>query len=126
MAEEKQTAESTEAEATEDVSLLDQIMQQTKIKESDETFGLAKRGVEVFLNEIIKGSKYEERVEKALVDTVIAEIDAKISKQLDAIMHNEKFQQLESAWRGLKLVVDRTNFRENIELALLYQNISRA
>lgn len=111
------------AAAVSEVSLLDQIMEETRIKPDDATFDVAKRGVEVFISELIRSSRYEEKVEKDLVDLVIAEIDAKLSKQLDEVMHNEKFQQLESAWRGLKLVVDRTNFRENIEIGLL--NISK-
>lgn len=108
-----------EQEVGEKVSLLDEIMVQTKIRDDDETYELAKKGIAVFLSEIIKSAKHEQRVEKALVDLVIAEIDAKISSQLDEILHAEKFQELESAWRGLKLVVDRTNFRENIELSLM-------
>ncbi len=122
-AEEKQEGNAAAEAQAEEVSLLDQIMQETKIKPQDESYEVAKKGVELFLSEIIKSSRYEERVEKALVDQVIAEIDQKLSKQLDAIMHNPKFQQLESAWRGLKLVVDRTNFRENIEVGML--NVSK-
>jgi type VI secretion system protein ImpC len=50
---------------------------------------------------------------------MIAELDAKISKQLDAVLHQKAFQQLESAWRGLKFAVDRTDFRENIRIELV-------
>ena len=103
--------------------LLDQIMKETRIPPDDESYGIAKRGVEVFLSEIIKNSRYEQRVEKALVDQVIAEIDHKLGEQLDEVLHNEQFQALESAWRGLKMLVERTNYRENIEIALL--NVSR-
>ena len=49
----------------------------------------------------------------------IAEIDRKLSAQLDEILHHPKIQKLESAWRGLKLVVDRTDFRENTQIVLL-------
>ena len=49
----------------------------------------------------------------------IAEIDEKISTQIDEILHHPDFQKLESAWRGLKFVVDRTDFRENIQLEVL-------
>ena len=103
--------------------LLDQIMKETRIPPDDESYDIAKRGVEVFLSEIIKNSRYEQRVEKALVDQVIAEIEYKLGKQLDEVLHNEQFQALESAWRGLKMLVDRTNYRENIEIAVL--NVSR-
>jgi type VI secretion system protein ImpC len=119
MAESELKSEAVEAEGVLEESLLGQIMEKTKIKETDEVYPLAKKGVELFLSEIISSSRYDQRVEKALVDQVIAEIDAKLSRQLDAIMHNEDFQKLESSWRGLKLVVDRTNFKENIELVMM-------
>lgn len=115
----KQKGDAAAAESTEDESILNQIMVETKISEGDESYDIAKKGIEIFLSEIIKSSRYEERVEKALVDDVIAEIDARLSTQLDEVMHDPKLQQLESAWRGLKMLVDRTNFRENIEIGVI-------
>ena len=50
---------------------------------------------------------------------MIAEIDAKVSKQLDQILHAPEFQKIESAWRGLKFAIDRIEFRENIRCELL-------
>ncbi len=50
---------------------------------------------------------------------MIAEIDNKLSLQLDAILHQQEFQKLESGWRSLKFLVDRTNFRENIKVEIL-------
>lgn len=37
----------------------------------------------------------------------IARIDALISAQVNAILHHSEFQQLESSWRGLKLLWDK-------------------
>ena len=34
-------------------SLLDQIMQETRLKPSDEGYGIAKRGVEAFISELL-------------------------------------------------------------------------
>jgi type VI secretion system protein ImpC len=50
---------------------------------------------------------------------MIAELDAKLSAQLDEVLHNEAFQKIESAWTGLKYLVDKTNFRENIKLEIM-------
>jgi len=47
-----------------------------------------------------------------------SEIKAKIGMQLDEILHHSDFQSMESAWTGLKLLVDGTNFRENIKIIL--------
>ena len=54
---------------------------------------------------------------------MIVRLDEKISHQVDEILHNDKFQEMESAWRGLKLLIDRTDFRENIKIEVL--NVSK-
>ncbi len=43
----------------------------------------------------------------------------RLSATLDAILHHPAFRSLESAWRSLRFVVDRIDFRENIKLQLL-------
>lgn len=73
----------------------------------------------VFLSAVHEQGTPVEKVDKVLLDSLIGQIDQKISLQLDAIMHHPKLQELESAWRGLKFVVDRTNFRKNIKLEVL-------
>ncbi len=40
------------------------------------------------------------------VAALIAGIDELLARQLDAILHHSDFKQLESAWRGLQLLVD--------------------
>nr|WP_297323356.1 type VI secretion system contractile sheath large subunit [uncultured Bartonella sp.] len=41
---------------------------------------------------------------------MIAELDRKISLQVNQILHDKQFQAVEAAWRGLKFVVERTDF----------------
>ncbi len=118
-AEQKEQVEAPEAEE----SLLDAILQETRIKPTDEGYSVAKRGVEALLAELVAPGKEAVPVSKALIDDMIAEIDQKLSRQLDEILHHPEFQKLESAWRGLKLLVDRTDFRENIKIELL--NVSK-
>jgi type VI secretion system protein ImpC len=113
------TAKATEGE----VSLLDEILQETKLKPSEEGYSIAKRGVEAFITELLSPGRKEARVHQAIINEMIAEIDRKLSLQLDAVLHNSTFQQFESAWRGLKFLVDRTNFRENIKVEIL--NVSK-
>jgi len=64
-----------------------------------------------------------QRVDKVLVDQMIGELDRKLSNQVNEILHHEQFQKLESAWRGLKFLVDKTNFRRNIKIEVL--NVSK-
>lgn len=100
-------------------SILDQIIAHTNIQAEDETYAIAKRGVSAFIEELMKPEREKEAVKKSLVDKMIAEIDQKISGQMDAIIHNDSFKEIESAWKGLKLLVDRTDFNENIRIEIL-------
>lgn len=105
--------------ATTELSLLDDILSETKLAPTDEGYEVAKRGVQAFIAELLAPNRASDKVDKAFADALIAEIDAKLSKQLDEILHNPAFQKLESAWRGLKFTIDRTDFRENIKIELL-------
>ena len=112
--------QSVSVEAAAETSLLDQVMAQTRMLPADEGYGVAKQGVAAFIAEILNSSDDSPAVNKSLVDSMIVELDRKISHQVDEILHETSFQQLESAWRGLKLLVDRTDFRENIQLDVLH------
>ncbi len=113
--------EAQEAEAPE--SLLDDIVQATRLKPSDEAYAVTRQGVQAFIDELLKPGREELKISPTMVDEMIADVDRKLSAQVDAIMHNEEFQKLESAWRSLKYLVDNTDFRENIKIEML--NVSK-
>lgn len=124
MAEEQKDQVQQQAEAAEgEVSLLDEIVQATRLKPDDEAYSLTKAGVEAFIDEMIKPGRAGQKIGAAIVDEMIAEVDNKLSSQLSAILHNEDFQKLESSWRSLKFMIDRTDFRENIKVSLM--NVSK-
>lgn len=104
-------------------SLVEEILLETKLKPTDEGYDVAREGMRELIALLATPEKKGERVQQKIVDEMIAEIDSKMSRQLDQILHNPQFQSMESAWRGLKLVVDRTDFRENVKLELL--NVSK-
>ncbi len=101
-------------------ALLDQIMAETMLVPTQEGYQVAKQGVAAFISEILKSNEPDQLINKHRVDQMIAEVDRLLSKQMDAILHHPDFQQLESAWRGLQLLVERTDFRENIKLEVLH------
>jgi type VI secretion system protein ImpC len=75
--------------------------------------------VSVFLDLLKANSQKVERLNKGLLDEHIANLDAQISRQLDAVMHHPDFQRVESTWRGVKSLVDQTDFRQNVRIELL-------
>lgn len=121
MAEEREQEKpvSVEEKTAEAPSLLDDIVTATRLKPKDEGYSLAKKGVEALVSQLVEPGRKVDKVSKALVDEMIAEIDQKLSLQVDAVLHHAELQKLESAWRGLKYLVDKTDFRENIRLELL-------
>lgn len=101
-------------------SLLDAIMAQTRIEPESEGYDVARQGVAAFITSLLQSGDKQEPVNKLAVDRMIAELDAKMSKQMDAIQHNNIFQERESFWRSVKTTVDRTDFRENIKIHVLH------
>ncbi len=121
MAEEQK--EQQQEQTSQEGSLLDQILEQSKMKPSDEGYALTKRGVQAFIDELLKPTRAEAGVSPQMVDEMITDLDKKLSGQMDAILHNEEFKKLESSWRSLKFLVDRTDFRENTKIEML--NVSK-
>lgn len=75
--------------------------------------------VSVFLDLLKRSAQKVERLDKTLLDEHIAQLDGQISCQLDAIMHHPDFQRVESTWRGVKSLIDQTDFRRNVRIELL-------
>lgn len=113
-------AEQIRGGASTSISLLDDIMAQARMTPVDEGYGVAKQGVAALIANILDSGAGSERVNKALVDSMIVELDKKLSQQMDQLLHAQPLQELESSWRSLKLLVDRTDFRENIKIQLLH------
>ncbi len=57
------------------------------------------------------------------IEGIIAEIDRKLTEQVNLILHNPEFQQLESAWRGLHYLVNNTETDEMLKVRVM--NISK-
>ncbi|MCD6025561.1 MAG: impC [Solimicrobium sp.] len=121
--EQKQTVTTNVEETKSGASLLDQLIESARIKPGDEAYSITKQGVQEFISQLLEPQRATERVTAATVDDMIAELDQKLCKQVDVILHHADFQKLESAWRSLRFLVDRTNFRENVKIQLL--NVSK-
>jgi type VI secretion system protein ImpC len=59
----------------------------------------------------------------ATIKGLIAEIDQKLTQQINLVLHHAEFQQLESAWRGLNYLVNNTETDEMLKIKVL--NVSK-
>jgi type VI secretion system protein ImpC len=104
-------------------SLIDQLLETTKVRPGDDSYSVTKQGIQSFITTLLDPSRQTDRVTAALADEMIADLDKKLSRQVDQILHDKAFQKLESSWRSLKFLIDRTNFRENIKIQVM--NVSK-
>src|SRR4030095_7090547 len=58
------------------------------------------------------------------IERIIAEIDKKLTEQINKILHHEDYQKLESAWRGLHYLVNNTETDEMLKISVM--NASKA
>ena len=77
-----------------------------------------KNALSEFISRI--GSEHSiERINGALIDSYIKQIDEAISAQMDEIIHHQDFQELESSWRGLQHLMQNTQFSKPVKIELL-------
>src|SRR5262245_21266430 len=58
------------------------------------------------------------------IEKIIAEIDKKLTEQVNKILHHEDYQKLEGAWRGLHYLVNNTETDEMLKIRVI--NASKA
>ncbi len=75
--------------------------------------------LQVLLKFVTAQTNTVKRIDRVLLDGFIARIDEMLSDQLNTVMHNPAFQQVESRWSSLRYLVERTDFKSNIKLEIL-------
>ncbi len=115
----KQEAQAQEAEATEEVSFLEQAIGATKQTPRDETEELLK----TLTKEALDGTVKWDKNLTVTINSAIAAIDKVMSKQLAAIMQHEKLQKLEGSWRGLHHLVMNSETSSQLKIRML--NLSK-
>src|SRR5882724_11608746 len=120
MAEAKGAPSAAAATTTEAApGLLDQIISNTKQTEPDRAQDLVKTLVE----QALAGTVTFDRNLTRTFDKAVKAIDAKMSEQLNAIMHDPKFLKLEGSWRGLHYLVQNSETGTSLKLRVL--NLSK-
>lgn len=110
----KEVAQQATAAAGE--SLLETAIAATKQTERDR----AQELLRTLTEEALRGTvSFDKDVMRSL-NAAIAGLDAKISKQLAAVMHHPKFQKLEGSWRGLHHLVMNSETGEQLKIRVLH------
>ena len=114
----------TEFAGSDFASLLEKEFKPRNEKARDEVKVAVKTLAEEILKETFKGVKTVSADAVHTIEAIIAELDKKLTAQVNAIMHHEDFQKLEGTWRGLSYLVNNTETDEMLKIKVL--NVSKS
>lgn len=100
-------------------TLLDQAISATRQTEPER----AQELLRTLTEEALKGTVTYDRNLTATLNQAIKVIDEQLSRQLAAIMHHEKFRQLEGSWRGLHHLISNTETSAMLKIRVM--NVSK-
>ena len=123
-AEQKQAAEAPSAEpkpaAEAETTLLDQILKANRVGEAEpEVRKYHSDLVGQLVEDIMAGEMKVSADTEMMINDRIAEIDALLSDQVNAIMHHPDFQALEASWRGLHYLVHESETSPTLQIRVL-------
>ncbi len=91
---------------------------------TDEAKSAVEQAVKTLAEQALSNTKLLGSDVIASIQAIVAEIDKKLSEQINAIMHHPDFQKLEGAWRGLHHLVNNTETDEMLKIRVM--NISKS
>ena len=103
-----------------EVGLLDQVIGATRQTDRDR----AEELIRALTEEALKGTVTFDKNLVVTFNRAIAEIDRKLSEQLNKVMHHERFLKLEGSWRGLHYLVSNSETSSSLKIRML--QISKA
>ena len=108
---------------TRELTLLDQIVEEGRVGKDATQKARGKDMLTQLASELAAGTMTVGKSNELMINARIAQIDALVSKQLNAILHHPEFQKLEGTWRGLRYLLANTQTSENLKIKLL--NVSK-
>jgi type VI secretion system protein ImpC len=92
-----------------EASILDQIIEESRVAQSDQEKSRARDIISELVSQVLEGEVIVSENLAASLDARVAELDRLISEQLSEVMHAPEFQALESAWTGLHYLCKQTS-----------------
>src|SRR4051812_542848 len=113
-------AEVGTVEATE----FDSLLRKEFKPKTDEAKEAVERAVRTLAEQALSQTKLISGDTIKSIEAIIAQLDKKLTEQVNLILHHPDFQKLEGAWRGLSYLVNNTETDEMLKIR--FMNISKA
>lgn len=123
MADTLQATQAGAATTTLEVNEFEALLNKEFKPKSSEAESAVKSAVQTLAAQALQGAKQMSGDAVEYIEELIAELDRKLSTQLNAVIHHEDFKQLESAWRGLNYLVMNTETGNQLKIRVM--NISK-
>src|SRR5581483_2452460 len=99
--------------------LLDEIVEEGRLGADTAAKERGKNLVKEFVAQVLDGSMTIAKDAEMMINARIAQIDHRLSIQLNEILHHPSFQKLEGSWRGLKHLVDQSETGTMLKIRVL-------
>jgi len=119
MAEKKQAAKQQAATEQAETSEFGSLLSKQFRPKTDRAAEEIESAVQTLAEYALKDTKLVSTDAVASIEAMIAQIDKKLTAQVNQIMHHEDFQALESAWRGLHYMVNNTETDESLKIKVM-------
>jgi len=116
--EEKEELQPSEAVAIEP-SEFDALLKKEFKPKSDHAKEAIKSAVQTLAEQALSETALISEDAVSSIEAIIAEIDRKLSEQINLIMHHEDFKALEGTWRGMHYLVNNTETDEMLKIRVL-------
>ncbi len=117
------TPQATTTETTGQLSEFESMLTQEFKPRSDERKTAVEAAVRTLATQALSQAKLVSGDSVRAIEAIIAEIDKKLSEQVNLILHHEDFKALEGSWRGLHHLVFNTETDETLKIRVM--NISK-
>src|SRR5215212_943204 len=123
MADLKPQEEATTAIGAVDANDFDSLLRKQFKPKTDEAKEAVERAVRTLAEQALSQTKLISTDVVKSIEAIIAQLDKKLTEQVNLILHHEDFQKLEGAWRGLHHLVNNTETDEMLKIR--FMNISK-
>src|SRR6187431_475309 len=123
MADPKPQQEATSAIGAVDANDFDSLLKKEFKPKTDEAKEAVERAVRTLAEQALSQTKLISGDVVKSIEAIIAQLDKKLTEQINLILHHEDFQKLEGGWRGLHYLVNNTETDEMLKIR--FMNISK-
>ena len=111
------------ATGTLEVTEFDSLLRKEFKPKTDEAKEAVERAVRTLAEQALADTQLISTDVVKSIESIIAQLDKKLTEQINQILHHEDIQKLEGAWRGLHYLVNNTETDEMLKIRVL--NISK-